>query len=250
MLAGEDAVTEVPATRWDAELYHDPRGAGEKTPSRWGGFLPEIPFEPLRYGIPPASLPAIEPVQLLALEAARRALEDSGYGSRSFDRTRASVVFGAEAGSDLSNAMTLRSVLPAYLGSLPPALDEQLPKLTEDSFPGILANVIAGRIANRLDLGGANYTVDAACASSSPPSTWRARSWRAGRATWCCAAAPTCTTASTTTCSSPPRTPSRPPAAPRPSTARPTASRSARASAVSSSSGSRTPSGTATGCTR
>ncbi len=32
--------------------------------------------------------------------------------------------------------------------------------------PGILANVIAGRIANRLDLGGANYTVDAACASS------------------------------------------------------------------------------------
>ncbi|MFF2130122.1 SDR family NAD(P)-dependent oxidoreductase [Streptomyces olivochromogenes] len=166
VLAGEDAVTEVPATRWDAELYHDPRGAGEKTPSRWGGFLPEIPFEPLRYGIPPASLPAIEPVQLLALEAARRALEDSGYGSRSFDRARASVVFGAEAGSDLSNAMTLRSVLPAYLGSLPPALDERLPRLTEDSFPGILANVIAGRIANRLDLGGANYTVDAACASS------------------------------------------------------------------------------------
>ncbi|MFD8000719.1 SDR family NAD(P)-dependent oxidoreductase [Streptomyces mirabilis] len=166
VLAGEDAVTEVPATRWDAALYHDPRGAGEKTPSRWGGFLPEIPFEPLRYGIPPASLPAIEPVQLLALEAARRALEDSGYGSRSFDRARASVVFGAEAGSDLSNAMTLRSVLPAYLGSLPPALDERLPKLTEDSFPGILANVIAGRIANRLDLGGANYTVDAACASS------------------------------------------------------------------------------------
>ncbi|MFE6486516.1 SDR family NAD(P)-dependent oxidoreductase, partial [Streptomyces sp. NPDC057757] len=166
VLAGKDAVTEVPATRWDADLYHDPAGAGEKTPSRWGGFLPEIPFEPLRYGIPPASLPAIEPVQLLALEAAHRALEDSGYGSRPFDRARASVVFGAEAGSDLSNAMTLRSVLPAYLGALPPALDEQLPRLTEDSFPGILANVISGRIANRLDLGGANYTVDAACASS------------------------------------------------------------------------------------
>ena len=38
--------------------------------------------------------------------------------------------------------------------------------MTEDSFPGMLANVVAGRIANRLDLGGANYTVDAACASS------------------------------------------------------------------------------------
>ena len=36
----------------------------------------------------------------------------------------------------------------------------------ENSFPGMLGNVIAGRIANRLDLGGMNCVVDAACASS------------------------------------------------------------------------------------
>src|SRR5262249_15930530 len=36
----------------------------------------------------------------------------------------------------------------------------------EDSFPGLLGNVVAGRIANRLDLGGTNCVVDAACASS------------------------------------------------------------------------------------
>ncbi|MDX1661107.1 MAG: SDR family NAD(P)-dependent oxidoreductase, partial [Gemmatimonadota bacterium] len=41
-----------------------------------------------------------------------------------------------------------------------------LPPITEDTFPGVLANVIAGRIANRLDLGGENCTVSAACASS------------------------------------------------------------------------------------
>ncbi|WP_328610754.1 SDR family oxidoreductase [Amycolatopsis sp. NBC_00345] len=166
VLAGADAVTEVPPQRWDTSLYYDPDGQGERTPSRWGGFLPEIGFDPLQYGIPPSSLAGIEPVQLLALEAAHRALADAGYADRAFDRSRTSVVFGAEAGSDLSNAMTLRSVLPAYVGELPPGLDEQLPRLTEDSFPGVLANVIAGRIANRLDLGGANYTVDAACASS------------------------------------------------------------------------------------
>ncbi|HEY2063219.1 MAG TPA: SDR family NAD(P)-dependent oxidoreductase [Amycolatopsis sp.] len=166
VLAGANAVTEVPPQRWDTSLYYDPDGQGERTPSRWGGFLPEIGFDPLQYGIPPSSLAAIEPVQLLALEAAHRALADAGYADRAFDRSRTSVVFGAEAGSDLSNAMTLRSVLPAYVGELPAGLDEQLPRLTEDSFPGVLANVIAGRIANRLDLGGANYTVDAACASS------------------------------------------------------------------------------------
>jgi acyl transferase domain-containing protein/NAD(P)H-dependent flavin oxidoreductase YrpB (nitropropane dioxygenase family)/acyl carrier protein len=166
VLAGADAVTEVPPQRWDTELYYDADGQGERTPSRWGGFLPEIGFDPLRYGIPPSSLASIEPVQLLALEAAHRALADAGYADRPFDRARTSVVFGAEAGSDLSNAMTLRTVLPSYLGELPPALDERLPRITDDSFPGVLANVIAGRIANRLDLGGANYTVDAACASS------------------------------------------------------------------------------------
>ncbi|MEV4052974.1 SDR family NAD(P)-dependent oxidoreductase [Amycolatopsis sp. NPDC049688] len=166
VLAGTDAVTEVPPQRWDTSLYYDPDGQGERTPSRWGGFLPEIGFDPLRYGIPPSSLASIEPVQLLALEAAHRALADAGYADRPFDRARTSVVFGAEAGSDLSNAMTLRSVLPSYVGELPSELDERLPRITEDSFPGVLANVIAGRIANRLDLGGANYTVDAACASS------------------------------------------------------------------------------------
>ncbi|MFB7511498.1 beta-ketoacyl [acyl carrier protein] synthase domain-containing protein, partial [Streptomyces broussonetiae] len=164
VVAGRDAVTEVPPDRWDPAVHH----ASGSTASKWGGFLPRIPFDPLRYGIPPASLGSIEPVQLLSLEAARRALEDAGYGEqgRTFDRARASVVFGAEAGSDLSNAVTLRAVLPAYYGKVPDGIEAQLPRLTEDSFPGMLANVVSGRIANRLDLGGANFTVDAACASS------------------------------------------------------------------------------------
>ncbi|MFG2292794.1 SDR family NAD(P)-dependent oxidoreductase [Streptomyces sp. NPDC048603] len=191
VLDGTDAVTEVPAERWDPAVYYDPdpARAGERTPSRWGGFLPPIPFDALAHGIPPASLAGIEPVQLLALEISARALADAGYGygtgagkgtgagtgpgtgagaaeGREFDRSRTSVVFGAEAGTELAGAYGLRALHPAYLGELPPGLDEQLPRLTEDSFPGILANVIAGRVANRLDLGGANCTVDAACASS------------------------------------------------------------------------------------
>ncbi|MFJ3725515.1 SDR family NAD(P)-dependent oxidoreductase [Streptomyces sp. NPDC090045] len=169
VLAGTDAVTEVPADRWDPALYYDPdpARAGERTPSRWGGFLGPVPFDALAHGIPPASLAGIEPVQLLALEISARALDDAGYGrERAFDRSRTSVVFGAEAGTELAGAYGLRALHPAYLGELPPGLDEQLPRLTEDSFPGILANVIAGRVANRLDLGGANCTVDAACASS------------------------------------------------------------------------------------
>jgi acyl transferase domain-containing protein/acyl carrier protein len=39
-------------------------------------------------------------------------------------------------------------------------------KWDENAFPGMLANVVAGRIANRLNFGGINCVVDAACASS------------------------------------------------------------------------------------
>ncbi|HET6707945.1 type I polyketide synthase, partial [Amycolatopsis sp.] len=89
-------------------------------------------------------------------------------------------VFGAEAGGDLANAGTLRSLLDGYLDEVPPELLAQLPAPTEDTFPGTLANVISGRIANRLDLGGANYTVDAACGSSLAALDLAAKELRAG----------------------------------------------------------------------
>ncbi len=169
IVRGANAITEVSPERWDPDRYYDPdptRPGGRTTPSKWGGFLPAIDFDPLAYGIPPASLGSIEPVQLLSLEVAAQALADAGYADRPFDRSRASVVFGAENGNDLSGAYGFRSLFPQLLGELPPELDEHLPVYDEDSFPGVLTNVIAGRIANRLDLGGVNYTVDAACAAS------------------------------------------------------------------------------------
>ncbi len=167
ILAGKNLITEVPKTRWDADKFCDPDARdGKKSISRVGGFLSEVPFDPLEFGIPPQSMPAIEPQQLLSLKTAKAALADAGYLSRPFDRERTSVIFGAEAGTDLSGAYGFRAQFAHFAGPLPDGLDQFLPSLSEDSFPGVLANVIAGRIANRLDLGGANYTVDAACASS------------------------------------------------------------------------------------
>ncbi|GIF26165.1 acyl transferase domain-containing protein/NAD(P)H-dependent flavin oxidoreductase YrpB (nitropropane dioxygenase family)/acyl carrier protein [Actinoplanes tereljensis] len=172
ILGAADEITEIPRDRWDIDHYYAPEvgpgQAGRVTVSKWGGFIDPIPFDAIRYGIPPSALASIDPTQLLALEVSQRALTDAGYpyDRPGADHARTGVVFGAEAGGDLAGAKTLRAVLPGYLGELPAGLDEQLPAITEDSFPGVLANVIAGRIANRLDLGGPNFTVDAACASS------------------------------------------------------------------------------------
>jgi acyl transferase domain-containing protein len=120
---------------------------------------------------------AVEPVQLLALEVAKRALADAGFERRPFPRERTTVIFGAGGMHDLGCNYVFRTLLMHHLprvDGLSPetrqhlieALYRQLPPWTEDSFPGVLGNVVAGRVANRLDLRGSNFTVDAACASS------------------------------------------------------------------------------------
>ena len=170
-------VIEVPGTHWDWRPFYDPDPrARDKIVSKWGGFLGEIPFDPLRYGITPKSMLSIEPLQLLLLECVRTALCDAGYERRPFNRERTAAILGVGGGgSPLAVAYGFRSCLPLLdnLDTLPvksnDILDQAkdfLPEWTEDSFPGFLLNVAVGRIANRFDFGGSNYAIDAACASS------------------------------------------------------------------------------------
>lgn len=163
-----NALAEVPQERFDWRLYFDAdRRARDKIYSRWGGFLDEIPFDPMRYGIPPNSLRSIDPLQLLTLEVVRRALDDAGYGDGDFDRENTAVILGASGGlGDLGLQYGVRAELPRVVGSGGDEFMDRLPEWTEESFAGCLPNVAAGRVANRFDLGGTNFTVDAACASS------------------------------------------------------------------------------------
>lgn len=167
IILGRDSVTEVPDERWNKDLYYHPDSDGpDVSHSKWGGFIPKIDFDPLAFGIPPQSLAAIEPTQLLTLLVAKRAMDDAGYGEKHVNRENISVIIGAEGGNDLANSYSFRGYYKQVFGELHEEVKQAFPHTTEDSFPGILANVIAGRITNRLDLGGRNFTVDAACASS------------------------------------------------------------------------------------
>ncbi|MGE3188894.1 MAG: beta-ketoacyl synthase N-terminal-like domain-containing protein, partial [Vicinamibacterales bacterium] len=164
------AIREIPKERWDWRLYYDPvPGARDRIASKWGGFVDPIPFDPLRFGIPPRSLPAITPPQLLALELTRRALVDAGYAdARPADpvRARTAVVFGIGNTADLEQLYMTRAALPLIAPGAGDAVLDRLPEWTEESYPGLLAAVVAGRVANRFDFGGPNLTIDAACASS------------------------------------------------------------------------------------
>lgn len=180
IVEGRDLIEDVPPGRWLVEDHYDPDPrATDKTYSRRGAFLPEVNFDPMAFGIPPNILEATDTAQLLTLVAAARALSDAAGGrAADIDGERVSVILG-NATLELASDLVARLERPILLKVLrergirePDAqaicdqvADHHVP-FQEASFPGILSNVVAGRIANRFDLHGTNVTVDAACASS------------------------------------------------------------------------------------
>lgn len=171
ILAKVDTIEEVPIEQWDWRNYYDKDPlARDKIYSKWGGFLEAIEFDPTKYGIPPSSLSSIDPMQILLLEVTDAALKDAGYDKRAFNRDKTSVVLANAGHGPITALYSLRSMLGWKLDDLDDAtkkkIEEKLPEWTEDSFPGYLGNVTAGRVANRFDLGGVNFSIDAACGSS------------------------------------------------------------------------------------
>ena len=180
VVSGRDLVGDVPETHWLVEDYYDPDPkAPDKTYGKRGAFLDPVAFDPMAYGIPPNQLSATDTTQLLSLMVADRVLRDATGGRlNELDRDRVSVILGT-APLELLATMASRLQRPVWRKAL---VDSGIPAESADaiceriadhyvpwqeaSFPGLLSNVVAGRIANRFDLHGTNCTTDAACASS------------------------------------------------------------------------------------
>ena len=176
-----DCITDVPPSRWNIEDYYDPDpNAADKTYSKRGGFIPDIDFDPMEFGLPPNILEVTDVHQLLSLVLAKEVLRDGGYGELSDeDRENVGVILGVGGGQKLMIPLISRLQYPVWEKVLKnvgisdtdsAVIVEKIKKAyvgwEENSFPGALGNIIAGRIANRLNLGGTNCVVDAACASS------------------------------------------------------------------------------------
>ncbi|RDV36640.1 SDR family NAD(P)-dependent oxidoreductase [Bradymonadaceae bacterium TMQ3] len=191
ILFGVSAIKEVPADRWDPALYFDEDPAApDKTYSKIGGWIEGFEFDRRRFRMPPRVVASVDPTQLLCLEAVHEALEDAGYLEREFPRDRCAVILGNALGGDLRDDSTLRILYPkmdqalrgalmalsasalsggereALLAEVEARFKGELGEVSEDSMPGELANVIAGRVAQVFDLRGPNFVTDAACASS------------------------------------------------------------------------------------
>jgi acyl transferase domain-containing protein len=190
ILNSKYSVTDVPADRWNVDLYYDPdHSAEDKTYSKIGAFVKGYTFDPLKNGliIPPKLLSEMDFTQQWAIAVSQQALKDYGYPERKLDPERMAVIFGNANAGEFHYRSTFRILLPEYLQalktlpdfeSLPESVKESLLQgitknirsktrpITEDTMPGELSNIIAGRVANVFNFSGPNFVTDAACASS------------------------------------------------------------------------------------
>jgi acyl transferase domain-containing protein/phosphopantetheinyl transferase (holo-ACP synthase) len=179
--SGVDSISDAPPSRIDA-VYYDPEA---RRPDRFycrrGGFLGRIDFDAAGFGIMPLAAASAEPDQLLVLQTAARALDDAGISD--LPRARTGVLIGR--GGYLTAGMARLDQQVRTAEQLVRSLRVLVPEVTEDQLEavraefhsklglggpdttiGLVPNLAASRVANRLDLQGPAYTVDAACASS------------------------------------------------------------------------------------
>ncbi|MEM1313597.1 MAG: beta-ketoacyl synthase N-terminal-like domain-containing protein [Pseudomonadota bacterium] len=185
VLSRVDAVSEA-SDDWlgDDSIFDADSQEVHRIYTRRGGFLGNLArFDPREFGTMPLSIPGAQPDQFLALKLSRDALIDAGCVPGAFDGSSTGVILGHSLHVHRANTNGIHHVwfnpqIRTLLATLFPdapedrireavqAMQDKLPAISPESIPGLVPNVLTGRVANRLDLMGPNYIVDAACSSS------------------------------------------------------------------------------------
>jgi acyl transferase domain-containing protein/phosphopantetheinyl transferase len=193
-----DAVSAADAD-WTGPYLDAESRSNDRIYTNKGGFLHDLAeFNPVEFGIMPAAVDGGEPDHYLALRLARDALADAGYTNGGYDPERAGVILGRGTYINrgyttlMQHGMAVDQTLAALKAARPDltaddldairvALKKQLPAFNAEMSPGLVPNVTTGIIANRLNLMGPNYIIDAACASSLISVELAARELMSGR---------------------------------------------------------------------
>ena len=185
ILRKHDAISDPPEGEWDPKLFYDPNSkSNDRVYCKRGGYIADLAqFRPLDFGIMPVTVDGGEPDQWLALRVTQEALADAGYTESPKEHVRTEVILGKGTYVNRGNLtvgyhcmlienflQALKNLHPEYSESELLAIKNEvkagMPPFSADTAPALIGNIIAGRIANRLDLMGPSFTVDAACASA------------------------------------------------------------------------------------
>ena len=147
---GVDAITEVPADRFNLDQVYDsdPTVPG-KISTRWGGFVDQVDqFDPQFFGISPREAARMDPQQRLLLEVTWEALEDAGQVPETLSGSQTGVFVGISNNDYGRTQFGDFSRIDAYAGT------------------GNALSIAANRISYLLDFRGPSIAIDTACSSS------------------------------------------------------------------------------------
>ncbi len=184
------SIREMPAQMFESELYYRPDlltaiNKLEKSYTRVAAWIENMQYDTVRkYKIPPSMAERMDENQHAALYATDQALQSNAL--QNVPKDRVGVILGnGMVGTAYGDALVRVQfqMIEHYLRQHPDfkklsekeqheiieyvranVLKGSVP-INEDSAPGVLPNLIAGRIANVYDFHGPSFTVDAACAS-------------------------------------------------------------------------------------
>jgi len=166
--SASSAADTVPDGRWPepAANYHDPRpGVPDRVRSPRNCSIKKMPRNYDGLNLPVELLDTLDPLYLLTLQAGRDAFFDTDVSNLDLNRVQvilANIVLPTDSTSQITRDLNIK-ILKSRLKN------EPLHK--ENLFVGnplnrFSAEMPAGLLAAALGLGGGNYTLDAACASS------------------------------------------------------------------------------------
>jgi 3-oxoacyl-(acyl-carrier-protein) synthase/malonyl CoA-acyl carrier protein transacylase/phosphopantetheinyl transferase len=178
-----DSTQIVPSDRIDPVHFDKGDSCVDRFYCNRGGFIPDYEFDPRRFGILPVAVEGTEPDHLLTLDLAYKALEDAGVFAKNITLEKTGIIIGKGnyAGPGATRAIEIVRTgeqIASILKDILPNLGEdkiekvkhefQLRKgrFSADTAMGLIPNLVASLVANRLNLGGVAFTLDAACASS------------------------------------------------------------------------------------
>ena len=149
---GRDAISDVPADRWDVDEFFDPDpDTPGKVATRRAGFVDDVTgFDAPFFGMSTREVRMLDPQHRLLLETAWRAVEHSGTAPTSLANTNTGVFVGLATHD--------------YLGMASGELT--FPEIEAYMAIGTSNAAAAGRISFRLGLQGPAVAVDTACSSS------------------------------------------------------------------------------------
>ncbi len=150
LVAGRDAVTQIPDDRWAKERYlHPDRGHRGKTYTFAAGTLGRVgDFDASFFGISPREAAQMDPQQRLLLELAHEAVEDAGMDGARLAGARVGVYVGGSSWDYLTLHTGDPSIMDAY------------------AMTGATLCSLANRVSYAFDLRGPSLTMDTACSSS------------------------------------------------------------------------------------